>query len=433
MNNKLTIWLLLLVLAGGAGAAVNKLDAKTAEKYLDNASLQYITGDLETALDNINLSLKFYPGNAAAQRLKQSIQRELALAQPTAAAIPAVEAKEKEAKFYLNTENYFLLAISSAVVGCVALLLIVNFFRQLISRGGTEEYRCPSCGEKLSSSTEMCRNCGNNTSRKIWDSISSEQRHWYRRKNWKGNPFSLNISQGLFTGYSKEVKTILEKINTRSGHILITGPLGVGKTSMLRWLTTQLPKKEFMPIYISRPPLDFNELVRHIYESMGDNTDQARKEANLYNLNKLRQKIKKNIIILLDEAHEFTVEVERPLRTLGDIEGVNLVMAGLPETISKLKTEIQPLYERLVLSVELSHMGFDESREMIKIRIESVGGKGTHPFTAAAINKVYEIAKGNPRVTIKICDAAVAQAIAQGEEIIGPDFIKAIERAEQKS
>ena len=62
----------------------------------------------------------------------------------------------------------------------------------------------------------------------------------------------------LFTGYQTQVEAILEKIHSRAGHILVYGNKGVGKTTLLKWLTEKL-KDEFMTIYIPRPTENFEE------------------------------------------------------------------------------------------------------------------------------------------------------------------------------
>jgi general secretion pathway protein A len=392
----------------------------SAQKYFDRATTQYLVGDLNAALKSINLALKIKRSFRAAIKLKQSIMREgnlremgLIEADPLAsnevlspvASLASKEVRPKAAPL-ATVINYrivwfgFFLGIS-----VIFLAILVIFVRRIfVSKIEIEEEE-------------------EEGGLKILQSISEEQKLWYKKLNWGKNPFTLDVHPELFTGYEKEVKEVLGKINAHSGHILITGPLGIGKTTFLRWLANNLPKKEYHTVYIPRPSIEFNQLIQHIFQSLGYSHDQAKKESNFYELTQLRKKAKKYLILLLDEAHEFTTEIERPLRTLGDIDGVNLVMVGLLETIDKLKNEIKPLYDRLILKITLDHLEFEELKELIKMRVNSVGGMGTHPLTAAALEKVYQISKGNPRTAIKLCDNAVTQAIDRGEEIIGPEII----------
>jgi general secretion pathway protein A len=289
---------------------------------------------------------------------------------------------------------------------------------------------CFKCKAKLPPNADVCPYCGAQVGLRMWHTISEEQRTWYAGLSWIKNPFSLDCHPELFTGYKKEVKEILEKVNVKSGHVLITGPLGMGKTTMLRWMSAYLPKKR-NPIYIARPPQHFSELLRYIVQTLHFPPGEMQ-EYNIYNLDKLRKKMGGELVLLLDEAHEFTIDIERPLRTLGDLDDVTLVMAGLPETIDKFKKEIQPLYDRLVLVVNLTSMEFESFRELIKTRIEDAGGQGIHPFSLAALEKIYAISKGNPRMALKLCDAAVTRAMNKGEDRIGEEIVQTDEFAAMK-
>ncbi|MFA6431541.1 MAG: AAA family ATPase [Candidatus Margulisiibacteriota bacterium] len=438
----------------------------SAIHYYNQATTQYLVGDLKKALNSVQKSLKLNPDDKGAKELKKSIMRELGIKyivkktpDPEATKKASIEAylsegknlydlesyakaeeifgkvlvldpNQKEALLFLESVRgkldekakwrfYALFFITVIVAGSILTLLyfLVDQVRKLYKKNliNSNDNYCFNCKSKLPPRVSVCPNCGVQVGLKIWSAISNEQNRWYKKLNWKSNPFTLDIHPELFTGKEKQVKEILEKIKAQSGHILIVGPLGIGKTTLLRWLSNQLPRSDYYAIYISRPPVDFSELTRHIFNTLG--WDYA-KESNFYNLDMIRQKLNKRLIIFLDEAHEFTVEIERPLRTLGDIDGVKLVLAGLPETVEKLRTEIQPFYERLVLKITFDHLEYHELIDLIKARIESVHGVGTHPFTESALKKVYEISGGNPRRALKLCDNAVTTAINKGEDNI---------------
>lgn len=435
--------------------------ALTAQEYFNKASVQYMSGNFEDALKQLDACLKLDPKNQPALQLKELVMKEKdtmqgMIKQKLSAGknlynqgnynqalnyfneVLAISPENPEAASYLkliagkiHEENqtatkrywsfYGSLAIGLAALAIIAwfvLKFVINTVKKRMFYSQTVGH-CFSCGRKIPPNADTCPECGAWTGSKLRREISKEQKLWFQKNGWRKNPFTLDIHPELFTGYRNEVKQILEKLAAKSGHILVTGPLGVGKTTLLRWLSNYL-RLEAYPIYIPRPPQSIVQVIKAVYDKLGVNST----DYDIYNLDVLRKKIGKSLILLLDEAHEFSVEFERPLRTLGDLDEVKLVMAGLPETTEKFKNEIQPLYERIVLNVFLERLSFEDLKGLIVIRIENAGGKGIHPFTATALEKIYELSKGIPRVAIKLCDAAVTNAIGVGEDKITPEIVE---------
>jgi type II secretory pathway predicted ATPase ExeA len=437
----------------------------SAVEHFNKASVQYMSGNFTDALKQLEASLKLDPKYEPALELKRIVLKEretlqLMLKQKLSAGknlyyhgdyaqafnyfneVLMISPDNLEAASYLKrieekvreenraAERRFWMFFGSLAIGLVSLAFLLRLiFKPIIEAVRKRIFysqnigHCFNCRTKISPNTDLCPNCGAWIGSKLRGEISKEQKIWYQKTGWRKNPFTLDIHPELFTGYRDEVKQILEKVAAKSGHILITGPLGVGKTTLLRWLSNYL-RLEAYPIYIPRPPQSIVQIIKAIYYKLGVNST----DYDIYNLDALRKKLGKSLILLLDEAHEFSVEFERPLRTLGDLDEVKLVMAGLPETTEKFKNEIKPLYERIVLNIGLERLNFEDLKALIIIRIENAGGKGIHPFTVSALEKIHELSQGIPRSAIKFCDAAVTRAIEVGEDKITPEIVEATKR-----
>jgi type II secretory pathway predicted ATPase ExeA/ribosomal protein L40E len=273
---------------------------------------------------------------------------------------------------------------------------------------------CAECKFANSGSAEFCSKCGARL--KPWASITAAQRKWYARFNWKKNPFTLDIMPKLFTGYQTQVTAIFEKVYEKTGHLLVMGKKGAGKTTLLKWLADTL-SKEFHTVYIPRPTDNFDDLLEYLVKQLKIKVGKGEK-ITIYDLEAHASKTSMNVLLLLDEAHEINPEFERPLRSLGDLNGVNFILAGLPEAAAKIKRDSPPFYDRIVSEVVLHHLTLEETTELIRKRIEDAGGSGLAPFTPEAIENVFKMSSGVPRLILKVCDWVITEAIHNNLETI---------------
>ncbi|MFH1789123.1 MAG: AAA family ATPase [Candidatus Altiarchaeota archaeon] len=291
------------------------------------------------------------------------------------------------------------------------------------SNRGRGEFRiCRNCLSENPMDSEYCANCGKKLVRPKDLNVSKEQRKWFRQFNWLRNPFTPDVIPSLFTGYNEQVEEILKKLSLHSGNILVLGDFGTGKTTLLRWLELNLPDN-FHPIYVFRPPDKFSELIDVIAYSLDPSHGVKPGEYNIYNIDKLVQRINKSVVILIDEAHELDMSLNKSLKTLGDIENVNLVLAGLPKLEDKLKKEAPALNDRIVTKVVLLNLTSRETEELVTKRIENVGGWGHEPFTDDAVDEIFKLTRGNPRKVIHMCDCAVTEATTAGTLSIDKQLI----------
>lgn len=375
----------------------------TPTYWLEQGIMLYEEGKFKQALNELNKVLVAHPGHAKASDFARLAKGKLKEVPPLEQA--TIIDKETASQLFL----YVILALG--VIGF--LILIVYLLRVLQPHQFVRNLRkrifCPICKAENPIKAEFCHKCG--AKLKVWANVPRKQQDWYKQRHWKKNPFTLNALPELFTGHGNQVKWIIEKLHTKSGHILVMGPIGIGKTTLLKWLEMHM-KNEVHTLYVSRPPKNFSDLIKLIAEHLRIKTKG--KELTIYNIGEHIKKTRKGLVLLLDEAHEFDQDIERHLRTLGDIDEINFVIAGLPETAEKFKKEFPPIYDRLVAELTLKELSLEETKELIKKRIKDAGGHDLEPFTPAAIERIYELSKGIPRATLKTCDWAVTEAIREG-------------------
>jgi len=246
--------------------------------------------------------------------------------------------------------------------------------------------------------------------------------NWLNQMNWKENPFVLKIEPSLFVGYKEQLRRLVNHI--REGHkvALVTGSTGSGKTTLLKLLERDL-KDEYEVLYVSKPPKK-EELVDLFLDKFKPSFFERLFHVNvrLHTLpNYLNKKLRKNLLFLLDESHEADIEVLEWLRTISDqVERMQIILAGLSTVEDLLRKNLETLRSRIITHIELTTLTREETRELIRKRIESVGGEDIKPFSEECINEIYQKTGGFPREVLKICDKLIQKAIERGEfEISG--------------
>ncbi|MBU0687128.1 MAG: AAA family ATPase [Candidatus Margulisbacteria bacterium] len=389
--------------------------------WLQQGLKLYDEGKYEEAMAQLNRVLEVFPTHAKATRYKILSEEKINnLAETDQRQKSRSLAQRRQQIIRIATITVLICAAATVLLGFILLLIwLIRKIKIPRLRIKFKKKRlCPVCKAKNLAEAEYCSFCGAKI--KAWKDIPAQQHAWHKQQGWHKNPFTLNSIPELFIGHTEQVKTIIEKLHSKSGHILVLGPLGIGKTTLLKWLEIYF-SGELNAIYISRPPKVFEDLLKLIAEELGINT--KKKDLTVYNIGEYIAQTKKGLVLLLDEAHEFEPDIERPLRTLGDLDDINFVIAGLPETAEKFKKEFPPIYDRLVAEETLKPLSLDETIELIKRRIKDAGGHGVIPFTQKAVEKIYSLSKGMPRAVIKTCDWAVAQAIREEHDKIDAQII----------
>lgn len=251
--------------------------------------------------------------------------------------------------------------------------------------------------------------------------MDEKREKWLSGLGWKGNPFTLSINSGVFVGYDVQINAVMRHISEQHKIAIITGPTGVGKTSMMKWIEKNNSMKT---IYVSKPPSEPGEFTQIFidYFPLGFVDRIFGRKLNLYNLNSyVNRRLKgKQLLILLDESHETGKDVLEWLRVLVDqIDNVSLVLAGLPHLEDRIRQTLETFDQRITSRIKLLALNEAETAELIKKRIESEGGSGTNPFTEEAVIEIYKKTGGFPREILKLCDRLVNEAIDNGKSAIG--------------
>jgi general secretion pathway protein A len=143
-------------------------------------------------------------------------------------------------------------------------------------------------------------------------------------------------------------------------------------------------------------------------------------------------------VLVLDEAHDLRPEVLSMLRLLTNFQAdsklvLSIVLAGQPP-LAKLLSQDEhfDIARRIIHYATLRPLSRDETATYVEYRM-SVAGAKQSPFDKASLDAIYEIARGNLRVTDNLALGSLECAAAAQLKVISAQHVAAARRMQWPS
>jgi general secretion pathway protein A len=252
----------------------------------------------------------------------------------------------------------------------------------------------------------------------------------------KEDPFSISPDPDFIYWSQKHLaafRHLMYSIHRKKGLILLTGEIGAGKTTLINALIKEISEKTQIAS-VSNSEIDVPGLFEFIFHSFGLQSENN-KVKNLIKLNEFLIKSRnedKDIIVILDEAHNFSNDVLEEIRLLSNIETpkeklLQIVMVGQPGLLDKINgIGFEQVRQRVGMSYYLRPLSKAETSLYIKKRLEISGTPNSALFRDDAIDEVFTYSKGIPRVINTICDNALLFGAAERSPQINASIIKRV-------
>jgi general secretion pathway protein A len=223
-------------------------------------------------------------------------------------------------------------------------------------------------------------------------------------------------------------------IESGKGLIVVTGEVGTGKTTILRWMMQRLDRTVLVG-YIFNPRLTVPEFYQHVAR-LFDVQEWENKSELLFALGKTleaRHARGLRTVLIIDEAHGLSTSVLEEIRLLSNFESdaakqLQIVLTGQPELRDVLNNpDLRQLKQRVALRCEIKPLpNIEETERYVKARLLVAGAARTDIFSPGAIDYIFRCAAGIPRQINNLCDNAMLTGYASGMHTISRACIEEV-------
>ncbi|HEX8422752.1 MAG TPA: AAA family ATPase [Pyrinomonadaceae bacterium] len=223
-------------------------------------------------------------------------------------------------------------------------------------------------------------------------------------------------------------------IESGKGLIVVTGEVGTGKTTILRWMMQRLDRTVLVG-YIFNPRLTVPEFYQHVAR-LFDVQEWENKSELLFALGQTleaRHARGLRTVLIIDEAHGLSTAVLEEIRLLSNFESdaakqLQIVLTGQPELREVLNNpDLRQLKQRVALRCEIKPLpNIEETERYVKARLLVAGAARTDIFSPGAIDYIFRCAAGIPRQINNLCDNAMLTGYAAGLQTISRAVIEEV-------
>jgi len=227
------------------------------------------------------------------------------------------------------------------------------------------------------------------------------------------------------------VLELMHCIHMRKGFLLFTADIGLGKSTLSRYLINNLEKQKTDISLVLNTFLQGVELLKAINEDFGLQVDGGVKE-QLDALNAFlleRYSSGYNCLIIIDDAQNLTTESLEMIRLISNFEVsthklVQILLIAQPEIMLTLNLpQIRQLKSRIALNIELAPFTESEVHDYVYFRLNGAGNTQDIKLLPKAVKLLHQLSRGYPRRINLIMDRALYALLVDAGNVINHKII----------
>jgi MSHA biogenesis protein MshM len=183
--------------------------------------------------------------------------------------------------------------------------------------------------------------------------------------------------------YHRIRQRITESLKSGRGLMVVTGPIGSGKTTLSQMIKSDL-SDDIKLIWMAEPPENSMNLFFFISQELGAKPSISERVFVLRDIKDALLKINSEggkCLLIIDESHLMEDDVLDGIRLLNNLEEgstklIQILLLGQEEFMETIKRpEMEPFKQRIATLEMLGKLNGDRIREYISHRIHIAGGQ----------------------------------------------------------
>jgi general secretion pathway protein A len=252
--------------------------------------------------------------------------------------------------------------------------------------------------------------------------------------NLKEEPFNLTPDPKflyLSQSHKDALVRLIYGVRKRKGFMVMTGEVGTGKTTLLHALLRYLDENT-KKTFIFNPTLDVKDFFKFIcfdLEIQANGQTKGDCLLQIYQLLIESYKKNRNVVMIIDEAHNLNPLLLEEIRLLSNFETpkdklIQIILVGQPELSCTLNLpKCLPLKQRISLWFFINPLNPKETDEYIRLRLYRAGLE-TSCYTEKAIDEIFRYSKGIPRLINILCDNSLIAGYAMDKKKIDEKIVQ---------